>query len=365
MHVALVRRFFTQEKGGAEGFSVLVARELVRLGWRVSVVAEKASGNLPPSIAVYTVPALRFKTFARHLLFLRAARRILNAIRPDRVLAFSRLDRADIFRSGDPLFIHWLTRHKPNLADRLLGWLNPKQRSMLQLEHRVFCSSHISKILALSRMDAALMRRYYGVPPSKIVILHNGYDPRRFNPEVRRHRKTVRQELQLNERPMLLFVGMDFKRKGLDLALGALARIRDATLVVAGSGDVKRFRALAQKLGVAERVRFLGRRRDIERLYGAADLLLLPTRYDPFCNAILEAMACGLGVVVTEDAGAAEVVTQEAGVVLGSDPEPDAVAAAVERVLNQKERFGEAAYRAASKYPISTYAEKLAQLLQT
>ncbi len=364
MHVALVRRHFTFKKGGAEGYAVLVARELLKRGWRVSVVAEMADAEgLPAGLSVHRVKTVPVKTFARHLLFIRAARRALNALDPDKILAFCRLDRAHILRSGDPLFIHWLRRHKPNPADRLLGWLNPKQRSLLQLEERVFRSGHIRRIIALSHMDAALMRRYYGVPPSKIVVLHNGYDPQRFNPDLRRHSQAVRKELGISTRPLILFVGMDFKRKGLDIALSAMRRIKEGVLVVAGGGDVRGFGALARRLGVAERVVFVGRRDDVERFYGAADVFLLPSRYDPFCNAVLEAMASALPVAVTQDTGSAEIVRPDCGVVLPSDPDEEAVAAAVQRLLNRKESFSEAAHRIAAQYPISKYAQKLVQLL--
>ena len=364
MRIALVRRQFTFRKGGAEGYAVLVARELLKRGWRVSVVAETAdTEGLPAGLSVHRVRTVPVKTFARHLLFVHAARRALNAIRPDRVLAFCRLDRAHILRSGDPLFIHWLRRHKPNVADKLLGWLNPKQRSLLQLEERVFRGRYIRRIIALSHMDAALMRRYYGVAPSKIVVLHNGYDPQRFNPDLRRHRQAIRREWGISSRPLILFVGMDFKRKGLDVALSAMRKVEEGVLVVVGGGDIVGFSALARRLGVANRVVFVGRRDDVERFYGAADVFLLPSRYDPFGNAVLEAMASALPVVVTEDTGSAEIVRPDCGVVLPSDADGEAVAAAVLRLLNRKERFGEAAYRVAAHYTISKYAQKLTQLL--
>lgn len=366
MHIAIVRRYFTLKKGGAENYAVLIAREFLRRGWRVSVVAEQADvEGLSGDLSIHLARTVRFKTFVRHLLFLRTARRILNSIRPDRVLALSRFDRADIYRSGDPLFLHWLNRHKPNLADRLLGWLNPKQRFMLQLESRVFNSSAVKLILALSHMDARLMRQYYGVPRRKIVVLHNGYDPTRFNPDVKRHRKEVRRELGIGEKPLLLFVGMDFKRKGLALVLASLVRLKDAVLVVVGGGERDRFVRIAERMGVGERVVFVGRREDVERFYGAADLLVLPSRYDPFCNVVLEAMACAVPVVVTENMGAAELVSPSCGVVLPSSPEPDEIVEAVEHILTRGEQFGESAHKAVKHLTIKKYVDEVVALLQS
>ena len=103
MHVALVRRYFTFRKGGAEGYAVLVARELLKRGWRVSVVAEMADAEgLPAGLSVHRVKTVPVKTFARHLLFVRVARRTLNALSPDRILAFCRLDSCLLYTSPSP-----------------------------------------------------------------------------------------------------------------------------------------------------------------------------------------------------------------------------------------------------------------------
>jgi UDP-glucose:(heptosyl)LPS alpha-1,3-glucosyltransferase len=77
---------------------------------------------------------------------------------------------------------------------------------------------------------------------------------------------------------------------------------------VLGQGPIRRFARLAREFGVEGRVSFVGRRHDIQRFYGAADLFLLPTTYEPFPNVNLEAMACGTPVVTTRTAGGADLV---------------------------------------------------------
>ena len=91
----------------------------------------------------------------------------------------------------------------------------------------------------------------------------------------------------------------------------------DATLLVCGTGEPAPYRALAARLGVSERVRFLGHRTDVEQLHAGSDLFVLPTRYDPFSNACLEAMSSGLPVATTPVNGASELIESgQSGIVL-------------------------------------------------
>jgi UDP-glucose:(heptosyl)LPS alpha-1,3-glucosyltransferase len=79
-------------------------------------------------------------------------------------------------------------------------------------------------------------------------------------------------------------------------------------LLVLGTGPIGKFQRIARELGLKRRVQFTGRRSDIERCYGAADLFLLPTAYEPFPNVNLEALACGLPVLTSQTAGGADVI---------------------------------------------------------
>ncbi|MBI3575305.1 MAG: glycosyltransferase family 4 protein, partial [Gammaproteobacteria bacterium] len=112
--------------------------------------------------------------------------------------------------------------------------------------------------------------------------------------------------------PLFLFVGSGFERKGLAPALRAVAQLPAAQLLVIGRDRrAAHYQTLAQKLGLGERVQFLGAIADVKPYYGAADALVLPTLYDPFPNVALEAMACGLPVVTSTTSGAAELIAND------------------------------------------------------
>jgi UDP-glucose:(heptosyl)LPS alpha-1,3-glucosyltransferase len=191
------------------------------------------------------------------------------------------------------------------------------------------------QVVAISRLGAAEIARLHGVPETRLTVVYNGVDLVRFHPEHRtRERAAARAEAGVPVGAWVaLFTGSGFERKGLDTALRGLALLGDGAsrLLVVGKGDTRPYRRLAERLGLGERVRWLGPRPDVERWYAAADVLVLPTRYEPFGNVHLEALASGLPVVTTTAAGGAEAVDSESGVVVPPG-DPRAVTRALERL---------------------------------
>jgi glycosyltransferase involved in cell wall biosynthesis len=115
------------------------------------------------------------------------------------------------------------------------------------------------------------------------------------------------------EHVVLVFLGSGYYRKGLDRLLDVLpgllqTRPETRLLVVGDDADLPQWRARVHRRGLTTQVCFLGRRGDPEVCYGAGDLYVLPTRYDPFANATLEALATGLPVITTNTNGGCEVI---------------------------------------------------------
>lgn len=116
---------------------------------------------------------------------------------------------------------------------------------------------------------------------------------------------------------MALFVGSGFKRKGLATVIRALPVVKTMEqdisrlrLLVVGKDAPGPYIRLASRLGVGDRVTFAGGTTRPEDFYGAADIFVLPTMYDPFSNATLEAMACGLPVITTAQNGVSELMAE-------------------------------------------------------
>lgn len=177
-------------------------------------------------------------------------------------------------------------------------------------ERRAYGTPLLRQVIAVSRGTAAELSRFYGVPDRQITVVHNGADPAEFDaaryPDAR---AALRGTLGLPaDAPIALLIGT-YARKGLDTALHAAGRASQTLhLVVAGAGDDALAHRWASGAGMAGRLHLLGPRTDVARLYAAADIFVLPTRYEPFGMVIAEAMQSSLPVVVSASAGAAELI---------------------------------------------------------
>jgi len=171
-----------------------------------------------------------------------------------------------------------------------------------------------------------------GVPEGRVRVLRNGVDLEQFRPF---DRAAARARLGVEGR-VLLSVGLLIERKGHDVVIAALPRLPDCTLLIAGDGPERAtLERLARRLGVADRVRFLGRiaHTGLAETYSAADCLVLASSREGWANVLLEAMACGTPVVASPAWGNAEVVAAPAAGIVAVDRSPGAIAAAIARLL--------------------------------
>jgi UDP-glucose:(heptosyl)LPS alpha-1,3-glucosyltransferase len=280
----------------------------------------------------------------RALALVAVAARIARSGRWDVVQSHERTLTQDVYRAGEGCHRGYLEAMGPAPSRRL------HHRVMLALERRVFART--PEIVAISRAGADEIARLYGVPCARLSVVYNGVDLERFHPRLHAaQRPAARAEAGVPaDAWLVLFAGSGFERKGLDVAIRALALLPDdhSRLVVIGRGDAARYRTLAREAGVADRLVWLGVRADIERWYAAADVLVLPTRYEPFGNVHLEALATGLPVVTSRVAGGAEVVDATCGAAV--DPRaPQEFAAAIGRLRARPVAEVRAAARAAAE----------------
>jgi glycosyltransferase involved in cell wall biosynthesis len=209
---------------------------------------------------------------------------------------------------------------------------------------------------------------YPGIP---CVVAPNGVDHRRFRPN-RPARAAIREQLEVRPGDFVaVFVGGDWARKGLDIAIAAAGEVRRShgvavTLWVVGPGHVERYRALARAEGVAGGVRFLGPRSDTERFYQAADAFVLPSMYETFSLAAVEAAACGVPIVATLLDGVVEEFAA-AGAALICDRSSLALAQALVELARDPVRgntLARAAHEHAKRYTWERQATKLLALYE-
>lgn len=190
-----------------------------------------------------------------------------------------------------------------------------------------WAAAHAAAVVTVAdALQAPLIK--LGVPATRITTLRNGVDLSLFRP---RHRAAARRTYGF-EGKTLLSVGHLIKRKGHHHVIAALRRLPAFTLAIAGEGPQHRaLAALASRLGVASRVRFLGAlpHDALPTLYSAADALVLASSREGWPNVLLEALACGTPVVASSAWGNPEIVADPAAGALMCDTSPDGVAEAV------------------------------------
>ena len=196
-------------------------------------------------------------------------------------------------------------------------------------------------------------------------MIHSGVDSERYTPEnIPVYRDEIRKRHGLGNEPVLLLVGGDWGRKGVAEVITSLSMLdsRDAKLLVAGPGNAGAYRRMARAVGVEDRVVFVGETRDAWQYHAAADIFLLPTKYEAFGLAILEAMATGLPVLVSAVAGAAELIGDGVdGLLIMSPTDPEEIAARTDSLLDDQElrrRLGASARLTAVRYNWARVAEK-------
>ncbi len=203
-------------------------------------------------------------------------------------------------------------RREPGAGEGVTAYHRLMWRVAGYFEKKAFTSPDTRGISANSCQTGADLVTFYGADPAKIQVIYNGVDAGRFTPGNARFRGEVRARYGITgDALVILFVG-EYRRKGLATVVRALGQIPNERvhLLAVGRGDLEQYHKLAAQAGVSARVTFAGPARDIERVFGAADVFAFPTYYEPFGMVITEAMASGLPVVTSRRAGASELIEE-------------------------------------------------------
>ncbi len=357
--------------GGAEALLPPLARRLERGRVELHACALRTLGGNPfeSELAAAGVPVVNLEI--RNLRDRAAFRDLQRLLREERAeLVHAHLTYASIWgalaarRAGLPLVatLHTLPcTGAPWSRDRL------RERLMCRLLRRP--GVHV---LAVSQ---ALRRAYDTagrLPAARVEVLHNGIDASAF---AGGDRQVARAELGLAPGAFAVSsVAVLRHGKGIEVLLEAAARLRgarpDLHLVIAGDGPLRAtLERRAAELGLAERVRWLGFRRDVQRVLAASDAFVLPSRFEAFPTALLEAMAAGLPVIASAVGGVPEILGEPpCGIALppgSAEALADALASLLDEPAAQRGARGAAACaRLEAEFTVETWAERLAGLYE-
>ena len=239
------------------------------------------------------------------------------------------------------------------------------------LERKIYSNPGV-RLVAVSSLVAAQLKSHF--QREDVTVIPNAVDTLRFTVEARMGKRDAsRQSLSYGERDfVLLLIGNDWKTKGLDTLLRAAALLKDLPLrmLVVGNDEPSLYRPLVDQLALQDRVRFAKPSLDVVSFYAAADLYVGPSLGDSFGLPILEAMACGLPVIASPNAGASEILRDaQTGFIL-RDPQDQVELASLIRRIQADDTLRLSMGTIASHYVMANCswddnAEKTRQLLES
>jgi UDP-glucose:(heptosyl)LPS alpha-1,3-glucosyltransferase len=343
MHIAVIKSNFTLY-GGAEKYTTRLIHAFVERDAEVDILTSAGTAweGLDDKVKRVILKQYRHNNLLRLLSFNSSARRYLKKAKYDCIFGMDRTDYQTHLRVGGGCHAAWLQRRcKESSPLRCLSFrANPFHRTMIKLERRAFLSDNLKRIFCNSHLVKKEILHFYPGTEKKLMVVHNGVEWNEFSrsfEEGLSKRKQILENMCLQpDRYYFLFLGSGYERKGLMKALMALRMLPEyVELLVAGKDrQEENYKSFCEKTVIAGRVRFFGPQKDVIPFLQIADAFVLPTIYDPFSNASLEALAMGLYTVTSEANGCSEVIGDGAGSIIGSPGDISSVAEAMKTALD-------------------------------
>ncbi|MEM1450542.1 MAG: glycosyltransferase family 4 protein [Planctomycetota bacterium] len=319
--------------GGMQRDALQAARALAEADHEVTIVCARWDGDAPEGVAHRELGVRGSTNHGRMARFGRDLAAARGEAGAPFLLGFDKLPGLDAYFAADVCYVARVRGSRTPLHR-----LTPRYRTFARLEESVFGRDERTTILSLTAASQQTYSDVYGTPAERFVPIPPGVAPDRFPPpDVAERRASTRERLGISsDEAVLLLIGADFMQKGLDRALRGIASLsvearRRTRLLVAGPGDVDRFRDAARDVC---RTTFLGGTDDVPSLLFASDLLVHPARVENTGTVLVEALAAGLPVLCSGECGYAHhVEASGAGVALAAPFDRDAFGRALHELL--------------------------------
>jgi UDP-glucose:(heptosyl)LPS alpha-1,3-glucosyltransferase len=371
MKIALAIKSLTLARGGAERFTHNLVRGLTSHGHQLTVMCHDwDAGAAQLGIELVRIPPARtwhhpWFEFSRNV---HAALKSLP--RHNLLFGLTQLYPQDVHRLGGGIYRHWYERKYGALLP--LQKLRARVRRALQFERALYSPANYRQLITISNMDRDIVMQTYDVPAERVTTVYNGFDFDEFHLRGRaeaRARLCHEHELDPDTR-LVLFASNNYVRKGLPQAVEALRRTRyphEFTLVVIGKSRRAVQRRLQKRLAGITPSLWLDHVPNPADFYRACDFMVFPTLYDSFANVVGEALACGLPVIATRQAGGSEMIIENGnGYTISAADSVDELTACIE-LMSFKERcdaFSPRAPELISACTIERCARETEQVLQ-
>ncbi len=308
--------------GGLERDFLRIAKACHQRGHQIIVYTMQWQGDIPQEFHVRLINIKNFSNHKKGLHFAAALPHYIQQDNPDIVVGFNRTPHLDIYFAGDPCY-------QAQAIQKHGHWYQflPRYRAYASLEKAVFSKMAHTEILLLTPRAQSDFIHYYQTPVERFHLMPPGVAPDRIFPDNHTQlRSELRTEFNISDHQyLLLMIGSDFKRKGVDRALKALASLpttvrQQVKLFIIGNGQAKPLLKLTQQLDIQNNVSFLGGRQDVMRFLVGADLLIHPAYQETAGMVLLEALVARLPVLVTANCGYAPYIENARAGLLVDEP---------------------------------------------
>lgn len=355
--------------GGLQRDFMRIAQTVAGRGHQVRVYTQSWQSECPAEFELIVVPVRKRTNHGRNAEYYQWVKAHLAQHPVARVVGFNKMPDLDIYYAADVCYAEKVAQEKG-----FFYRLTSRYRHYAAFERATFEQGKKTQLLMLTDKQIADFQRHYHTERERFHILPPGiYPDRKYSQQIPDSRRVYREKNRIGEdQNFVLQVGSDFNRKGVARTIEAIAALPDALrqntlLFIVGQDKPGPFAALAAKLGIKENVHFFAGRSDVAELMAAADLLVHPAKQEAAGIVLLEAVAAGLPVIVTEVCGYAPYITDaRCGVVINEPFSQAALNKTLADALGTPSRLSEWAANArhyADTQDLYSLPEKVADMI--
>jgi UDP-glucose:(heptosyl)LPS alpha-1,3-glucosyltransferase len=382
MNIAFCYESVLPCRGGCETYIADLARRLIADRHEVHLYACRWDDKaLPRGVHYHALPAVRGPRFLRPWRFSQSCQDALQHSQHDVSIGFDKTWGLDVLYPQGGLHVASVDYNLNKFSGGPMRWLAQTCKwfdlahwSYSRLERQQYLGPKRSQVIVNSFMVRQHFQKYYGIGPDQVHVVRSAIDPERFPEQDRpRRRLECRQRWGLSPRTTVgLMAAMNYRLKGLEPLLYAVRcllhrpeyrrQAPDFRLLVAGNPQTRSWERLAQRLGIADHVCFIGHCPDMRNAYFSSDFLVHPTFYDPCSLVVLEALACALPIITSRANGASELLHPlQEGFVIDDPHDHEHLAWCLAQLLDPGRRSAcaQAARRAASQWTFDDHYRQL------
>lgn len=363
MRLAIIRRSYS-DFGGAE---IFINRLLEQLNLEDVSIISSDWPSTSQKINYIHAGQPGFTRRSRLINFNKSVSEILKKHNFDIIQSHERMSGIDIFRAGDGVHASWLEKLSNESGFTKKFWLSQDSyhQEILRLEKLMAQDSRIT-FVANSAMTKNDLENYLNLSPNRIVTIKNGFDNSKIEPPSIEEKHDAKFNLGIDpDLPFVLFVGSGFQRKGAHLLVKVAEIYPNIQVGIVGKDKyLDQLINYVHRKKLQTRVFVYGPQKEIGRFYKAADIFCLPSLYDSFSNAVLEALAYGLPCVLTPNVGMHDAVNLfYAGT--SCERNIESIADAIKKALNNQSQLSANALSLSNKYSSENSSEAWAMLYQS